>query len=77
MTLLTTYSPYLFAQLYEITGRDLPSTKLFYYTSCPGQSDLPTPMSLVSLVEQDTTIKGRMYKHYKLYIQNTQNLSSY
>ena len=29
------------------------------------------------LLEQDTTKKGRVYKYYKHYVQNTQNLSSY
>ena len=42
MTVLATYSPYLSAQLCEVTGIDLPSTEQFYCTSCPGRSDLPT-----------------------------------
>ena len=73
MTLLATYSLYLFAQFCEITGIDLRLTERFDCTSCPRRSDLPTLMSLVPLLEQDSTRKGRVYKHYKHYIQNTQN----
>ena len=35
MTVLTTYSPSLSAQLCEVIGIDLPSTKEFYYITCP------------------------------------------
>ena len=73
MTLLVTYSPYLSSQLCEVTGKDLPSTEYIYCTSCLRQSDLPTLISLVSFLERDTTRKGRVYKHYKYHVQNTQN----
>ena len=72
-TLLATYSPSLSVQLCEVTSINLPSTEEFYCTSCPGQSDFPKPTSLVSLLEQDTPRKGRVYEHYKYYVQNTQS----
>ena len=68
--MLPIYSLSLFAQLCEVTGIDLLSIEEFYYTSCPGWSDLPTPMSLASLLEQDTPKNGRVYENAINYIQN-------
>ena len=40
--------------------------KPFNCTSCPRRSDLPILTSFMSLLKQDTTRKGWVYKYYKL-----------
>ena len=71
MTFLATYSSSLSVGPCEIPSMNLAITS----NSGSRQSDLPTPTSLVSLLEQNTTRKGRVYKHYKHYVQNIQNLT--